>query len=473
MILGRLLSITLTLFFSTALMSCQGEELSTEEILHILGNDDIAEVFVPYINDDSYEEKAEESNSTETINSTRPVSARKASSYSSKLWEKIDGVPTVHFAFGSTPVSHQSIKKAIEHIETHTCIRFIESNGIKFRSRMIFDDSSGCNSNVGRTKWLFGLSTAQSVNLGYLCHQVRTIIHEICHALGLWHEQNRSDRDAYVKVIYDNLRSKNSHNFQIKSTENFHTEYDFFSVMHYGQFGFTSNGGQTLTTLDPMMKGLITVPRFGLSFMDKSILNKLYGCVDTWISECGTNGTNPCHNLGYLGKACKCICPLGTSGDMCEVKEQNYSDALAALLTPKNEVIKKPTNITSGDSALLNMVFTKLIQAPPGFRIVLTVLDFETHFEIGKPPKCLYQGVEVGTSGKVGAGRVYCGKQLKKGQIFKSKSNQMIIFYWKQTLYQRYERGFTFGVHFESVFQQCKINAANPIKGLFANCHRP
>lgn len=32
-------------------------------------------------------------------------------------------------------------------------------------------------------------------------------MHEILHALGIFHEQSRSDRDRFVKVVWENVSS--------------------------------------------------------------------------------------------------------------------------------------------------------------------------------------------------------------------------------------------------------------------------
>jgi hypothetical protein len=65
------------------------------------------------------------------------------------------------------------------------------------------------------------------------------------HALGLEHEQNRSDRDRYVQVFPENVVSGMLHNFALRQTANC-SRYDFASVMHYGPTFFSSNGLATL-----------------------------------------------------------------------------------------------------------------------------------------------------------------------------------------------------------------------------------
>lgn len=59
------------------------------------------------------------------------------------------------------------------------------------------------------------------------------IIHEIGHALGLWHEHTRSDRDKYVTVDLNNVQPKYLINFSIMPGEPNGTSYDYGSIMHY------------------------------------------------------------------------------------------------------------------------------------------------------------------------------------------------------------------------------------------------
>ena len=60
-----------------------------------------------------------------------------------------------------------------------------------------------CFSTVGRTFWKSGF---QKLSLSNLCQKhIGTIIHELLHTLGFWHEQSREDRDDYVEILWENI----------------------------------------------------------------------------------------------------------------------------------------------------------------------------------------------------------------------------------------------------------------------------
>ena len=79
------------------------------------------------------------------------------------------------------------------------------------------------------------------------CYRAGTIAHEFIHALGFHHEQNRPDRDKYVKINFNNIRSANKYNFHVqRSTTTFDVPYDGKSVMHYSSTAFSKNGRPTI-----------------------------------------------------------------------------------------------------------------------------------------------------------------------------------------------------------------------------------
>ncbi|PAA48474.1 hypothetical protein BOX15_Mlig031851g1, partial [Macrostomum lignano] len=149
------------------------------------------------------------------------------------------------------------------------------SNCIRFKRRSGESDyievfsGSGCWSYVGRTGGKQQMSLQSNG-----CYSVGTIQHEFIHALGLFHEQSRSDRDSFVTVHWGNINNKQCHNFYKQgSLPSGFPAYDYVSVMHYGTTAFTCNGSKTLTT-----RSGGNVGGSSLTNLDVAKIRALYRC---------------------------------------------------------------------------------------------------------------------------------------------------------------------------------------------------
>ena len=71
--------------------------------------------------------------------------------------------------------------------------------------------------------------------LYYFISQLSIVVHEIGHAIGLFHEQMRSDRDEHVIINWQNIYEDTKSNF-VKEEQFEHNKgvpYDYTSIMHY------------------------------------------------------------------------------------------------------------------------------------------------------------------------------------------------------------------------------------------------
>jgi hypothetical protein len=163
------------------------------------------------------------------------------------------------------------VTAAIAHWELKTSIRFrartTETAYVRFVRGA---PGTECRSQVGRTGFEQQISLADNCDTGIT-------IHEIGHAVGLWHEQSRSDRDDYVVINLANVIAGEEHNFAKQGALSMDVgPYDFGSIMHYGPYDFSANGGPTIERKDGGGTAGIG-QRNGLSAGDVQGVEFLYG----------------------------------------------------------------------------------------------------------------------------------------------------------------------------------------------------
>ena len=120
--------------------------------------------------------------------------------------------------------------------------------------------------------------------IGNGCIYTRTITHELLHALGLFHEHQRRDRDNYVEIHRENINLDDD-DFEINfakctECEDYGIPYNIESVMHYRPWEFAFQSYRSITALDSTMESRMGVST-GLGMYDKALLLAMYKCVSS------------------------------------------------------------------------------------------------------------------------------------------------------------------------------------------------
>ena len=106
---------------------------------------------------------------------------------------------TISSQFSST--ERAVIARGIKNIQDKTCLRITPRTNERDYISVIKGCQGCCYSYIGK------IGGRQFLSLGNGCVFTGIVIHEFLHAAGFWLEQSRSDRDNYITVNYQNIRS--------------------------------------------------------------------------------------------------------------------------------------------------------------------------------------------------------------------------------------------------------------------------
>ncbi|XP_042266826.1 high choriolytic enzyme 1-like [Thunnus thynnus] len=235
------------------------EGLTTSERIERVNRDAVRSPDEPFVEDDvAFDSEAERN--------ADPCTAKGC------MWPKsANGKVYIAYVISSeySPREVSVIERGLQSFHDFSCLRFVKRTGQT--DYLNIQSLNGCYSYIGR------LGNAQTLSLqrsGCVYHD--TVQHEVLHALGFQHEQKRSDRDQYIRVVLENVIPGKEHNFDKVKTLNLGTTYDYESVMHYSKYAFSKNNKPTLVAIPDSSVQFGTATE--MSQKDILRLNRLYKC---------------------------------------------------------------------------------------------------------------------------------------------------------------------------------------------------
>ncbi len=191
----------------------------------------------------------------------------------SKLWPSAE----IPFGFneGFPEALRENVLEAIAYYNVETAVNFVQVDADYDEDVVVFQLREGapCSSYLGRVGGL------QPIYLNKACSK-QDVIHELMHALGFVHEQQREGRDQHIEILWPNIQADYQYNFSILPDSLVH-QYEgsvfnlsLTSVMMYHDEAFSKDNKKTMVGL----RGSKIEPvNSGLANIDKERIELLYG----------------------------------------------------------------------------------------------------------------------------------------------------------------------------------------------------
>jgi hypothetical protein len=164
---------------------------------------------------------------------------------------------TVPYRFDPTQVSNgtitaakmQQFRDGVAEWAAFANLHFSEFTGTTPPNFVTVQEMAGSEGGFSSSVGMAG--GEQFVQFGPNSWNRGTICHEVGHAIGLYHEQQRDDRDTYVVILTQNIIPGDEPNFaKLPGGSVSIGAYDFYSVMHYARNALSIDP-DNLDTIEP------------------------------------------------------------------------------------------------------------------------------------------------------------------------------------------------------------------------------
>ncbi|KAM3723215.1 Zinc metalloproteinase nas-7 [Dirofilaria immitis] len=175
-----------------------------------------------------------------------------------------------------TNLERALLAKAVKQYHDKTCLRFVPRSAYE-GDYLFIGKVDGCFSEVGRTNGV------QVLSLDDGCLEYTTIIHEMMHVVGFYHEHERWDRDDYINIFWKNIDRTAIDQFgkvDLTKTSYYGQPYDYRSILHYDSLAFSKNGFPTMLPKQEGFASLIGNAK-DFSEIDLAKINRMYRCSET------------------------------------------------------------------------------------------------------------------------------------------------------------------------------------------------